>query len=409
MEKKKIVTIKSFDHYGRGISKDDEKVVFVWNSVIDDEVEIEYIKEKKNYKEAIVKKIIKPSDLRVDNPCIYNDKCGGCTLLNISYKEALKFKENRVQEIIDKFCKKSIKVNSIVYDKQFNYRNKIVLHVEGKKVGLYEKESKKLVEIGKCLLLNEKLNEIIKKIKDFISNYNHGINEIMLRINDDDIMMLVKGICDEGLLVSCFKDIYSLYLNDKLLLGQKYLTMDLCNYKFNVSSKSFFQINPFVTEKMFNHIINYIKGKNYKNALDLYCGTGVIGMLISPYVEKVTGIEVVSDAIVNANINKQLNKVENISFICGKTEDYMDQFSNIDLIIVDPPRKGLDKNTINNIIRIKPKEVIYVSCDTITLARDIDLLNKFYDVLEVKPFDMFPNTYHVECVCILKRKQTLEI
>lgn len=409
MEKKNIVTIKNFDHYGRGIAKVDEKTIFVWDSVIQDEVEIEYIKEKRKYKEAIVKKVIKPSVLRVNNPCIYNDKCGGCTLLNISYNEALKFKENRVKEIMRKFCKNDIRVNSIIYDKQFNYRNKIVLHVEGKEVGLYEKGTNKIVAISKCLLVDEKLNIMIKRIKDFVNTYDHGIKEIMLRINKGNIMMEVKGRCSSELLINGFNEVYSLSLNDNLLLGQEYLTMDLCDCKFNVSSKAFFQVNSLVAEKMFDYITNYLKGKSYKKVLDLYCGTGVIGILVSPYVEEVTGIEVISDAIVNANINKKLNKVENISFICGKTEDYIGKFSDIDLIIVDPPRKGLDKNTISNIIRIKPQELIYVSCDAITLARDIELLSEFYDVLEINPFDMFPNTYHVECVCVLKLKRNVDL
>lgn len=404
MEKKDIVTIENFDHYGRGIAKVDDQVVFVWDSVIHDEVEIEYVKERKKYKEAKVKKIIKSSSLRVNNPCIYNAKCGGCTLLNISYNEALKFKENRIKEIIKKFCKRNININPIVYDRQFNYRNKIVLHVEGKKMGFYEKESNKIVNITQCLLVDEKLNRMIKRIKDFIDIYDHDIKEIMLRINKDDIMMEIKGICNTEILINNFSDIYSLYLNDTLLLGADYLTMDLCGYKFNVSSNAFFQVNSLVAEKMFKYIINYIRDKNYKHVLDLYCGTGVIGLLISPYVENVIGIEVISDAIINANINKKLNMIENISFICGKTEDYIDRFSNIDLIVVDPPRKGLDKKTIQNIIRIKPQELIYVSCDTITLTRDIKLLSEFYDVMELTPFDMFPNTYHVECVCVLKLK-----
>ena len=404
MEKKNVVTIENFDHYARGIAKVDGEVVFVFDGVIGDLVEIEYIKKKKKYKEAVIKKIIKPANLRINNPCIYNDKCGGCNLLNISYEETLKFKENKVRELINKFCRMDFKVNPIGYDKNFNYRNKITLHVENKKIGLYEKGSNKLVEINKCLLVNEKINQFIARLKVFIANNNLQLKEVMIRINNNDVMLSFKGLVDEDILIDEFSDIYSLYLNDKLLLGNEYLTMDLCGYKFNVSSKSFFQVNLLVAEKMFNYITNYIKSKNYKNVLDLYCGTGVIGLLVSPYVEKVTGIEIVSDAIVNANINKELNKRENISFICGKTENYIDKFSNIDLIIVDPPRKGLDKNTIDNILRIKPKEVIYVSCDVVTLARDINLLSEVYNALEINPFDMFPNTYHVECVGILKLK-----
>lgn len=404
MADKNIVTIEKFDHYGRGIAKLENIPVFVWDSVIFDKVEIDYIKSKKNYKEAIIKKVISPSSLRVDNPCIYNDKCGGCALLNISYKESLNFKESKVKEIISKFSKMDIKVNSIIFDRQFNYRNKIILHVDGKNIGLYEKRTNNIVGINKCLLLDSKMNDMISRIKSFIKNYNHNINEVMIRSNGNDIMMKIKGNCNLDVLKREFKDIYSLWLNNKLIIGNKDLIMKLCNYSFYVLPDSFFQVNLLVAEMMFKYIINYIKEKNYNHVLDLYCGVGVIGILISSYVNKVTGIEVVSDAIVNANINKQLNNIKNISFICGKTEDYIDSFSYIDLVIVDPPRKGLDKKTIENIIRIKPKDIVYVSCDTITLARDIKLLSEFYNVIELTPFDMFPNTYHVECVCLLNRR-----
>ena len=407
MEKKNVVTIEKFDHFGRGIAKVDGEVVFIWDGVVGDQVEIEVIRKKKNYKEAVIKSVIKASNLRCNNPCIYNDKCGGCNLLNVSYDEALKFKENKVKDVMKKFCDIDIKVNDIIYDQRFNYRNKITLHVEGNKIGLYEKTSNKLVEVNKCLLVDEKINGIITRLEEFICNNNHNIDEIMIRVNNDDIMLVFNGKCEDGLLMNNFNDVYSLYLNDKLLLGNESLIMTLCGFKFKVSSKSFFQVNLLVAEKMFNYIINYLKNKHYKKVLDLYCGTGVIGLLVSLYVEEVTGIEVVSDAIVNANINKELNKIKNVSFICGKSENYIDRFSNIDLIIVDPPRKGLDKNTINNIIRIKPKEIIYVSCDAVTLARDIKLLSGFYDILEVNPFDMFPNTYHVECVSILKIKEII--
>ena len=144
--------------------------------------------------------------------------------------------------------------------------------------------------------------------------------------------------------------------------------------------------------------------KKYGNILDLYCGTGTIGIFLSQIATSVVGIEVVEDAVIAAKSNADINNVENIKFICGRVEDYIDGFNNIDLIIVDPPRSGLDKKTIDNVKRINPKEIIYVSCDPMTLVRDLKELEEDYLIKEITPVDMFPNTHHVECVSILHRK-----
>ena len=378
--------------------------VFVWDSVVGDIVDINIVKLKKNYMEGTIKKFIKKSSKRVKNPCIYNDRCGGCNLLNISYEEALKFKENRLKEILSKFKLDNIKINNIEYGNNFNYRNKITLHIDNKKIGLYEKRTNDIVEINKCLLVSEDINAYIDKISKFIKSNNHNLKEVMIRSFNKNILLSFKGKVDKELLKNNFNEVYSMYLNDELISGEKDLIVDLCNYKFRVAKDSFFQVNLKVAERMFNKVTSYIKEKNIKNVLDLYCGVGVIGILISKYVKEVTGIEVVEDAIKNAKYNKELNDIHNINFICGKTEDYIDRFISIDLIVVDPPRSGLDKVTIANIMRISPKEIIYVSCDNMTLGRDLKSLSEDYEVLEITPFDMFPNTYHCESITILERR-----
>ena len=154
---------------------------------------------------------------------------------------------------------------------------------------------------------------------------------------------------------------------------------------------------------LYNIVSNFYQDKHYHKVLDLYCGTGTIGMLISKYVDQVIGVEVESSSIVSANICKELNHISNISFLEGKVEDKIDSFKEIDSIIVDPPRSGLDKYSIQTILSISPKTIIYISCDPVTLARDLSTLLSNYKILEVHPVDMFPNTYHVETVCILER------
>ena len=165
----------------------------------------------------------------------------------------------------------------------------------------------------------------------------------------------------------------------------------------------FFQVNNLVCTKIFDKVRSYIKGKNYKKALDLYCGTGIIGILISDLVESVTGIEVVKDAVANANDNKELNGIHNINFICDKVENRINEFNDIDLIIVDPPRSGLDSKSIDNILRIGAKDIIYISCNPNTLVRDLKELATLYDIKEVSIADMFPNTYHVETIVFLSK------
>lgn len=399
-----LLKIEKLDHFGRGIAKINNVPVFIRNSIPGDIVEVSITKEKRKYKEGTIKRLVETSKLRVNNPCKYNDQCGGCALLNMSYEASLKYKETRLKEILDKFGGSNFNINDIVYDNNFNYRNKIVLHIKDKQVGLYEHNSKNIIEISECLLVDNKINCIIRRLKEFIKIQDHNLEEIMIRVSEENILMDIKGQIDEQLLMTEFNDVSCMYLNNKLLTKNKNIIMSLCNYKFTVSPKSFFQINLKIAEKMFNYIGSIIKENNYKKVLDLYCGVGVIGIIISNFTEEVIGIETVEDAIKNAEANKKINNINNISFICGKVEDYINKFKNNDLIIVDPPRKGLDQKTIDNILRISPKSIIYVSCDAVTLARDIRLLSNNYQLKEVTPFDMFPRTYHVECISVLERR-----
>ena len=396
--------VERFDHFGRGIIKDNGKTIFVHNAVVGDILDINIVKEKKNISQAEIRKIVKPSSIRIKSPCSYSDLCGGCSLLNISYDDSLKYKEDRLKEIISKFAGLDIKINKVVKTSPFNYRNKITLHIRNKKIGLYKYNSNDLVEIDNCLLVDDKINEIIKKVKTFIKENPNNLEEVIIRVFNNKDLIYFKGNVDKELLKKYFKDSNSLWLNNELLLGESNLIVDFLDYKFTISKEAFFQVNLDIASKIFNYIRNYIKDKAYKKALDLYCGTGVIGITISPYVDEVIGIEVVGSAVKNANINKKLNNIKNINFITGKVEDNIDKFNDIDLVIVDPPRSGLDKSTINNILRISPKEIIYVSCDAVTIARDLKILNELYNIKELTPFDMFPNTYHCESVCILERR-----
>ena len=194
-------------------------------------------------------------------------------------------------------------------------------------------------------------------------------------------------------------------LNNKKIYGDD-LYEDLNGLKFVISPLSFFQVNKYNTINLYNKILDYCNLSGNEVVLDLYCGTGTIGSFVSKKCSKVIGIEINEDAVKDANKNKEINNLNNIEFICGDSGKILknNKYKNIDIVIVDPPRSGLSDLSINEIININPKKIIYTSCDPVTLARDLRKLSEKYDVLELTPVDMFPNTYHVESVCLLERK-----
>ena len=391
--KKLVVKIENLDHFGRGIAKVNNMPIFVENSLIDEEVEIIVTKEKKNYMEGIVSKYLKTSPLRVESQCPYYDKCGGCDLLHLSYEEQLKYKENKVKEVIKKFSDLEC-VNNIVGSKQFNYRNKITLQVN-KDIGYFKKRTNDIIAIDKCLLVDDKINKIIVELKKLDVS---KINKIVIRVTNLESMVVFYG----NIISKINLDVDTIIVNNKVIKGNGYIKENINGLNFIISPTSFFQVNNIGMINIYNKVLNYIDGGN---VLDLYCGTGTIGIYVSKKANNVLGIELNKEAIKDAQINKKLNNIKNIDFISGDVGIILSKNNfKADIVIVDPPRAGLNSNSINNIIKIKPNKIIYVSCNPVTLARDLNILKEYYDILEITPFDMFSNTYHVECVCLLYLK-----
>lgn len=390
--KKLVVKIENLDHFGRGIAKVNNMPIFVENSLINEEVEIVITKEKKKYMEGFVSNYLKKSPLRVESNCPYYDKCGGCDLLHMSYEEQLKYKENKVKEIIKKFSGLEC-VNSIVGSIQFNYRNKVTLHVKNGVIGYYKENSNEIISIDKCLLVDERINILIDEIKNLNLN---GINKIVIRVTNNESMAIFYGDINSN--INLRAD--TIIINSKVTKGNGYIEENIGDLKFIISPTSFFQVNNVGMINIYNKVLDYVDGGNI---LDLYCGTGTIGIYVSKKADKVLGIEINDEAIKDALLNKKINNINNVDFISGDVGTVLSKNKfKFDIVIVDPPRAGLDNNSINNIIKINPKKIIYVSCDPVTLARDLNILKEYYDVLEITPFDMFSNTYHVECVCLLK-------
>ena len=393
--------IEKLDNFGRGISHINNKIVFISNALEDEVVDATTTYSNKKFDEAKVNEIIEVSRMRIKPICPYFDICGGCNLLHMNYDDQLKFKYNKVKDIIFKYLKENIKVNDVIYSNQFNYRNKASFEVK-EKLCYKMRKSTNLVDINYCYLLDNNINDIVH----VLNNLNlKNINNITIRTGEEDIMVIISGNPTQEIIDALKEKARSIYVNDKLVYGRSNIVSKIGNYEFFVSDKSFFQVNKYNVKNLYDKVLEYAELTGNENILDLYCGTGTIGIYLSKYAKSVIGIEVNEQAIFDANVNKNKNNIENISFICDTTSNINNIVNNdFDVIIVDPPRSGLDKNTINFLINSKAKRIVYVSCDIMTLVRDLNILKQDYDIREITPVDMFPNTYHVECVSVLHRK-----
>lgn len=394
--------IEKLDHFGRGITYINGKICFVDGALPLEDLKIKIVSETKKYFLADVDDYYTLSDDRCDVLCPYDNVCGGCNLLHLNFSGENKFKCMKVKEILKKFGNINEElVTDTISDSEYYYRNKITLHCDDNMLGYYRKGTKRIVPIEKCLLVDEEINKVIKVLNELI--YDNDIDEVVIRVSNDSSEIMVSITGD----VSNYEELQNvvdvLEINNEVVLGDESIISNIGNKKYYVSSKSFFQVNKTLTEKLYNEVLDVIKKVQPKKVLDLYCGTGTIGIYISNCVDEVVGVDYSNSGIKDAKKNSLLNNVNNCSFICDKVENVIDSFNDIDMIIVDPPRAGLDDKTIENIKRINPKDIVYISCDPVTLGRDLKLFSDMYEVVIVKPYNMFPKTYHVENFVLLKR------
>ena len=399
------VKIDRLDHQGRGIAKVDGITTFVINALVDEIVDIEIIQKKKKFNIAKVKKYIKLSKDRIEPICPHFEKCGGCDLMHINYQNQLKFKKDKIINIIERYTSiDSKKIKDIIYSNEYYYRNKVTFQVK-EKIGFYDKKSYDIVPIEHCYISSKKINELLTILNTCDLR---GISQIMIRSNESEELVVIYTNYVTKEIIDKLKDKCSLIQYDdkyKLISGEEHIIDNIGNYKFIISPASFFQVNRNTVKLLYDKVLEYLKPTKNDIVLDLYSGTGTIGIYVSKYVKKVISVEINKFAVEDAKKNKELNNVDNIEFICDDVANVIDRFKeNIDSIIVDPPRSGLDDKTINYLKVIKPNKIVYVSCDPITLARDLEKLNELYDIIEITPVDMFPNTSHVENVCVLKNR-----
>lgn len=392
-----IVKIEKLDDFGRGITFINNKICFVENALIDEVVVIEIIKENKKYSNArVVNYINKNNSIRSFDEII--ESFGSCNISHMSYMEENKFKKNRVINNLNKFKINYNKVIDIVFKDEYFYRNKITLYCDGKNLGFYKRGTNDIIDLDFSYLVNEKINYLISEIRK--RNFTK-IKEIMIRSSNDLEQSIIKIVGDVK--IKEFLNLSDvLIVNDKVISNNKNIITSIGNVKYYLSSDSFFQVNRFISIELFNYIKDNVNG--CFNVLDLFCGTGSIGIYVGKYNNIfLTGIDNNKSNILDALNNAKLNNVK-ANFICDNVENSEIDFSNIDLVIIDPPRKGINRKTVDLLNKEKVKKIIYISCDAYTFSRDLKLLSESYIIEKIKLFNMFPRTHHVESVAILTKK-----
>ena len=396
------IKIEKLDDFGRGITYIDDKIVFINNALKDEVVDICITKDLSKYMEADVVNYNKISPLRVEPICPYYNKCGGCHLMHLSYEEQLKYKKEKVETALHRICKLENVTKDIIYDKSINYRNKATLKVKND-IGFYERNTTEVVPIEFCYLLNDKINKLIKIINEKLNISN--IKEIIIKAYTSETMVVFVGenLEEENLLeIKEYVDsIYTYNVTYKHIYGKTRVKEELKDIKLLTSPDAFLQVNTKMCLKMYDKVLSLIKKDSI--LLDLYCGVGSIGLYVSKKCKEVVGVELNHDAVEDANENKKLNDINNIKFFHGQANEILPKLKkDFNCIIVDPPRAGLDNKTIELLKNFKAKNIIYISCDLMTLTRDISILKDKYKVIEVIPVDMFPNTYHIENIVKLE-------
>ena len=450
--KEYIVDIVDNGFEGEGIAKIDGFTVFIPNAIKGERIKILIVKVLSSHAFGKVIEVIEKSEHRVEEDCATYKRCGGCNLRHIDYEETLNMKQRVVQNLVNKSLKNKIEVKPTWgMGNPYYYRNKLQFPVGKDKdgnaiVGVFANRTHEIIQLEECMIQERQATQIAKDVVNLINKYRVSVydekNQIGLirhiviktgfRSREVMVILVINGealpfqneIVKE--LTEKYNEIASVVLNvnnknTNVILGEKninvlgngYIEDFLGEYSFKISPLSFYQVNPVQAEALYNIAIENTEISKQDIVFDLYCGIGTITLFASKYAKKVYGVEIVEQAIKDAKENAKMNNVENVEFIAGDTEqiltDLIDNKKIIpDVVIVDPPRRGLDNTTINNILKIKPKKVTYISCNPATLTRDLSLLEDLYEIKMIQPVDMFPYTSHVESVAVLELKENTE-
>lgn len=396
------VTIETLDHHGRGITHQDGKVGFIENALKGEICEIEITKDNTKYFEGKVSKYIETSPKRVKSKCPYYDRCGGCHLRHMSYEDTLNFKKDKLINILYKYAGLAIEPIVIKNKNRDFYRNKIELKVKNGIYGFYESSSHEIVEIDRCLNAEEPINTILRStdllnIKNgslvIKSNYN---GEIILSIeSEEDPDIDIERLREKVKLVGIIH-------NEKTIFGANHFIEIVNGLFFKETYNSFFQVNRYINSEIFKLIKDNIKPGAI--VADICSGVGTLSIVASEKASKVYSLEIVENAVLDGILNAKMNKRDNIEFLLGDAYSNLGKIEDdIDTIIIDPPRSGLNRLALETILKMEPETILYISCDPITLSRDLKVLKSKFDVEKVYLLDMFSYTYHVESMCVMKR------
>ena len=422
---------------GEGIGYDHGVPVFIPGALMHETVDVKITQEKEKYKTAKLIRVIRKSKDRVEPECRYCDSCRACTLMHLKYERQLNYKKQTLKQALKKYADIDMPVSIIKNDNIYHYRNKFKLPFgmeKGKIVtGMYESERGRFVPIEDCIIHEEVLEKVRKQILEIMNKYKlkaynertrEGYRSLIMRTFNNKIA-LVFVVGDNTDLEPMLSDLtrieevssiyYSVNTNKKYInalendlvhvFGKNCLNARINDLKLVFTPKSFFQLNTRQAEVLYDEAVSLID-ENDEEVLEAYCGVGVMSLMAARKAKHVTGVEIVPDAIDNAKKNARYNKIDNVDFVVGDSGSIMEEISKekqLDCLIVDPPRTGLDEKMINSILNSNAKKLIYVSCNPSTLAKNLNVLKEYYNIESIRAIDVFSNTEHVESIVYLVR------
>jgi len=446
-----VVDIVDTGFKGEGIAKVDGLTIFIPDLLTGEKAKIKLLKVNKTIAYGKLIELLEKSQYRQKVDCSTYDKCGGCSMRHIKYYHTLKMKEQALDITLQKELGHTVKINKCVkMEEPFYYRNKLSFpvgtqEVDGKEqviCGVFSERSHRIIETKDCLIQNEVAQKIIKDIIKFanendISGYDEEKNlgllrHIVIRVGNSTKQIMVTLVLTNmklpyekelvNMLVKKYPKIRTIAknVNDKItnvILGDKtktiygdgYIIDYLKEFKFKISPLSFYQVNSIQTEKLYTKAVEYAELTGKETVFDLYCGIGTIGIFASKKIKKLIGIETVPDAIKDAKENAKLNDIKHAEFHVGDVENILPKLVKekklkADVVFLDPPRKGCEKVVLETLLKVKPQRIVYVSCNPATLARDLKILEKKYDIIECTPVDQFCYSPHIESVTKLVLK-----
>jgi 23S rRNA (uracil1939-C5)-methyltransferase len=407
---------------GEGVGEVDDYVLFVDGALPGELVEARVTERRKRHGFAELVSIVRPSPDRRVPPCPLFGRCGGCQLMHLDYEKQLEVKRQKVVDALERIGKIDCPVAACSPSpKTHAYRNKIQLPVRQGVFGLYAKGSHDLVEVDRCLIHCDLGEEVFQAVRGIVKTIDlrhliiksagHTNEALVILVTNETTPLLDLGEeilkahpSIKGVVQNFHKGPENVILGNtfKTLAGSDFIEEHLGDLKFRITAASFFQVNPAAAEKLYAKAIEFAELTGDETVLDAYCGVGTLSLFFARQVLAVLGVESIPQAVENARENAKLNQIHNASFTLATSEDFIKRAPPIDLILINPPRKGCERSFLDGVGVLAPKKAIYISCDPATLARDLAHLQSFgYKVDIVQPFDMFPQTSHVECVAKL--------